>query len=145
LRKIRIRHALVLAAIAAGTYVSAPALSTTPYMPEAVDFEQPLGALQPLAGDSVKRADSGHPGEGTVDYRSEPIVAPKRFDLVGIARERRPVELRTRTDGGEWSRWVEIANGDPAYAGGADELQLRARGWRPQGTLHYVPTRRVPT
>ena len=25
-----------------------------------------------------------------------------------------------------------------SYFGGADELQLRARGWRPAGTLHYV-------
>jgi uncharacterized protein with LGFP repeats len=33
---------------------------------------------------------------------------------------------------------VETSNGDPVYFGGADELQLRTRGWSPEGTIHYV-------
>jgi hypothetical protein len=131
----------VLAALAAGAFVAAPALSTHRYLPAAVDFEQSLEPLEPTDA-AGKRAGggprAGQPGEGAVDFRSGPIVAPKRFDLVGIARERRPLELRTRRSGGEWSRWVETSNGDPVYAGGADELELRARGWRPTGTLHYV-------
>ena len=140
MRRIRFRHAFVLAALVAGLYVAAPALSTTPYLPEAVDFEQPLEPLEPVAAGkrAVAGPHAGHPGEGPVDYRSAAIAAPKRFDLVGIPRERRPLELRTRSAGGEWSRWVETSNGDPVYAGGADELQLRARGWRPEGSLYYV-------
>jgi uncharacterized protein with LGFP repeats len=50
----------------------------------------------------------------------------------------RPYELRARDKGGDWTEWVETANGDPVYFGGADELQLRARGWQPAGRLHYV-------
>ncbi len=50
----------------------------------------------------------------------------------------RPLEFRVRDSGGEWSGWVETEDGNPVYVGGADELQLRARGWRPTGTLHYV-------
>jgi hypothetical protein len=139
MRRIRFRHAFVLAGIAAAAVVAAPALSTSPYLPAAVDFEQSLEPLPSVGAATAKRSGGdSHLGEGPVGYRSGPIEAPKRFDLVGIAGERRPVELRTRTAGGEWSDWVETANGDPVYAGGADELQLRARGWRPDGTLHYV-------
>ena len=50
----------------------------------------------------------------------------------------RPLEIRARDEGGEWSDWIETEDGNPVYFGGADELQLRARGWRPRGRLHYV-------
>jgi uncharacterized protein with LGFP repeats len=40
---------------------------------------------------------------------------------------------------------MEAADGDPAWFGGADELQLRTRGWRPEGTLHYVKVSRGAT
>jgi hypothetical protein len=129
----------VAAALAAVCgYVAAPALSSQPYLPEAVDFEQRLPAVDVVQGAPAARASHAHPGEGSVSFRSPVIVAPHRFDLAGLAGELRPLELRARDEDGEWSPWVEIANGDPAYFGGADELQLRTRGWRPAGTLHYV-------
>ena len=82
--------------------------------------------------------DAHHHDHGPVTHRTGVIEAPAPFDAVGLARELRPLELRAREAGGEWSEWTEIANGDPAWFGGADELQLRTRGFRPTGTLHYV-------
>jgi N-acetylmuramoyl-L-alanine amidase len=132
----------VLAAVAGFAWIAAPALSLNPYRPAAEDFEQALPAVErvPEPRASVRVSDDGHahPGAGPVTHRSEPIEAPARFDLAGVAGEIRPYELRARDDGRDWSEWVETANGDPVYFGGADELQLRARGWRPDGRLHYV-------
>ena len=122
--------ALVLA------WVAAPALSSQRYMPEAVDFEQPLPQLRAHPGAAAAKATLA--GRGPVSFRSESIEAPKRFDLAGIAGARRPYELRGRDSGGEWSEWVHAEDGNPVYFGGADELQVRARGWRPSGKLHYV-------
>jgi hypothetical protein len=139
--RLRLRHIVAAAAVAGCGYVTAPALSSQPYLPEAVDFEQGLPAVIAVDGTPLARkSDAGHrhAGEGAVSFRSTVITAPERFDLAGLAGELRPLELRARDHGGEWSRWVETANGDPVYFGGADELQLRARGWRPSGTVHYV-------
>ncbi len=116
--------ALLLAGLA---WVAAPALSSQRYLPGAVDFEQTLPGVR-----------ASHSAKGPVSYRSPVIEAPKRFDLVGLAGEMRPLKIRARDDGGKWSDWVESADGDPVYFGGADQLQVRARGWRPTGTLHYV-------
>ena len=88
---------------------------------------------RPLIGSRERRrASAAHPGEGPVLYRSGVIDAPARFDLAGIGGELRPLEFRARTDGGEWSDWVETANGDPVYFGGADQLQVRSRGCAPR-------------
>ena len=46
--------------------------------------------------------------------------------------------MRARERGGAWTRWTVADDGNPVYFGEADELQLRARGWQPEGTLHYV-------
>jgi len=124
-----LRHIGVLAIVAVGVgYVAGPALSTRHYMPGAVDFEQPLPAF----------ARVGANGAGKPLFRTAAIEAPKRFDLAGIAGEARPVKMRARLDDGDWTRWTESEDGNPVYFGGADEIQVRARGWRPSGTLHYV-------
>jgi N-acetylmuramoyl-L-alanine amidase len=119
----------------------APALSLTPYAPPAVDFEQRLPALERVPAPSgptrASVAEDGHP-EGPVRFRSPVIDAPARFDLVGIGREMRPLEYRAELDGQVWTRWVQAENGDPVYFGGADQLQVRSRGVRPSGRLHYV-------
>ncbi len=135
--RLKLKHVLAGALVAGCGYVAAPALSAQPYIPEAVDFEQRLPALTRLVEPSS--APSGtSPGKGPVSFRSGVIAAPERFDLAGLAGETRPLELRGRERGGEWTRWVETEDGNPVYFGGAEELQLRSRGWRPTGTLHYV-------
>jgi hypothetical protein len=84
------------------------------------------------------------------------LRAPRRFDLLGVrgadaARGR--FEVRVRRRGGSWSPWVRLAvhgdhapdtgtgerASDPVWAGGCDELQLRASR-RLRGTLrvHFV-------
>jgi hypothetical protein len=121
-------------------WVAAPALSAHRYFPGAVDFEQRLPVVEPspgLAKQQLLRSPR-RAGTGPVSYRSPVIVAPERFDLAGLAGEMRPLEIRGRDAGGEWSEWVETEDGNPIYFGGADELQVRARGWRPSGRLHYV-------
>ncbi len=131
-----------LVALVAAGWALAPARPAEADRPGARDFEQALPAVERIAGNGRAAAAGGHGGEGPVTHRSGVIVAPARFDAAGLAGEMRSLELRGRESGGEWTKWIEIANGDPAWLGGADELQLRTRGWRPQGTLHYVD---VPT
>jgi hypothetical protein len=136
-----LKLALPATAAAAVVWSVAPALSLTPYMPRAVDFEQRLPELGRLTTPADRvRSSAGHEhgDEGPVRFRSPVIEAPARFDLVGVARELRPLEYRARLEGEEWTEWVETANGDPVYFGGADELQVRSRGVRPRGRLHYV-------
>ena len=127
----RVRRLALCAGLIATGWVAAPALSAQPYVPEGVDFEQRLPELA-----RVQAVSAGRRAE--TDFRSPLLTAPARFDLVGLAGELRPLELRAREAGGEWSEWIETANGDPVYFGGAEEVQLRARGWRPEGRLHYV-------
>jgi hypothetical protein len=132
------RHLLLLALAAGVAYVAAPALSLQRYIPEPVDFEQRLGGVARVATDGPAAARAGHGDEGPVTHLSTVIEAPQRFDLAGLAGEMRDVELRAREQGGGWSEWTESVDGNPVYFDGADELQLRTRGWRPQGTIHYV-------
>jgi len=131
-------HLAALAVIAALAWTAAPAFSLDPYLPEPEDFEQRLIGVERVLGAARGGAEGEHADEGPVTHLSDPIVAPHRFDLVGIAGEVRVHELRARDEGGEWSEWVETGNGDPVYFGGADEVQVRTRGWRPSGRLHYV-------
>ena len=131
----KIRFLLLACVGAVLAWGVAPALSLTPYAPEPKDFTQ---AVPDVTATGPPNAGRSAHGEGPVRFVSPVIEAPARFDLVGIERELDPIEYRARPEGGEWSDWIETANGDPVYFGGADELQLRSRGERPEGELHYV-------
>jgi hypothetical protein len=95
---------------------------------------------------------------GDFDARGRTAVlrAPARFDLLGVRgadRAELGLEVRVRARRGAWSPWVPLGAGhhhrpdtgtgahasDPVWAGGADELQLRAAR-RPRGGLqvHFV-------
>ncbi|HEX2359181.1 MAG TPA: N-acetylmuramoyl-L-alanine amidase [Solirubrobacterales bacterium] len=127
-----------LLACAALAWVAAPALSLRPYMPGATDFKRGLPAAKRLPA-AKARAAANHvePGEPAPRWTSPSVEAPDRFDLVGVARELRPLQLRVRDHGGEWSDWVVQEDGTPIWAGGADEVQVRA-AFQPRGTLYFV-------
>jgi len=138
------RTLLIIAALATSAlcaWVAAPALSLRPYMPGAADFESRLPQAQRLAEDAGA-ASAGGNGRGARAHEgarwiTPPVTAPHRFDLVGVAREPRELEIRARDRGGEWSEWVEQADGTPIYVDGADEAQVRAP-FQPRGELHFV-------
>src|SRR5689334_10559760 len=117
--------------------VPTPALSLRPYIPGAVHFERAIPSAKRMAPAAVASARRAHPGEKPTRWISPPIEAPHRFDLVGVAREMRAVQIRVRDDGGRWSNWVEQDDGTPIYVGGADQAQVRAP-FRPRGRLHFV-------
>ena len=119
---------IALAAAGAMVWVLAPAISLGKYSAEPVNFAQAV----PPAQSSARGAG------GEAAYRSEPIAAPKRFDLVGLTGTNDHVEVRARESGGEWSEWVETSESEPVWTGGSDELQLRGEDGRPDGRLAYV-------
>jgi N-acetylmuramoyl-L-alanine amidase-like protein len=123
--------------VAALTWVAAPALSLRPYITGAVDFERAIPAAKRMAPASVASERSAHPRQKAARWISPPIEAPHPFDLVGVAREMRTVEIRVRDHGGSWSNWVDQDDGTPIYVGGADVAQVRAP-FRPRGRLHFV-------
>ena len=86
-------------------WVAAPALSSQRYMPGAVDFEQPLPPLRAAATSRPASASARQraPAAARSASARRVIVAPERFDLAGLAGELRPLELRARDSGGEWS------------------------------------------
>jgi hypothetical protein len=133
----RLLMGVCLALITALAWVAAPALSLRPYIPGAVDFEHAIPSAKRIAPAAVASSRAAHPHRTTPRWISPPIDAPHRFDLVGVAREMRTVEIRVRDDGGRWSNWVEQEDGTPIYAGGADQAQVRA-SFRPRGRLHFV-------
>jgi N-acetylmuramoyl-L-alanine amidase len=126
-----------LSLITALVWIAAPALSLRPFMPGAVDFERTIPAAKRMAPAAVASARKAHPKEAAPRWISPPIEAPHRFDLVGVARELRGVEIRAREDGGRWSDWVEQEDGTPIYVDGADQAQVRAP-FKPHGRLHFV-------
>ncbi|MGH2984109.1 MAG: N-acetylmuramoyl-L-alanine amidase [Solirubrobacterales bacterium] len=129
--------ALFLATLALLAWVAAPALSLRPYIPGAVDFERSLPEAKPLAQTAKLRAQASEEGEPAPRWISPPVGAPHRFDLVGVARETREIEIRVRDEGEEWSDWVPQDDATPIYVDGADEAQVRAP-FRPDGELHFV-------
>ena len=88
----------------------------------------------PSAG--ARAASAGH-GHEVARFITPPVQAPHEFDLVGIAGEMRPVEIRVKENDGDWTEWVETHGGDPVYVGGATDAQVRA-SFRPSGDLHFV-------
>jgi uncharacterized protein with LGFP repeats len=131
------KPALLLASLAGSLAIAAPAAADAP---SGSDFTQALPATTQLRPAPARAVDgnSGYGDHGPVLYRSAPAVAPKRFDLVGVAGEMHALEFRTKRDGKPWTKWVETDNGDPVWAGGADRVQVRSRGVPIEGHLHYV-------
>jgi hypothetical protein len=125
---------------------AAPALSTSPYRPRAVDFEvAPPHAAASAAGGAVT---------------SRRLRPGRRFNLVGMrwrGRARPRIAIRTRRSGGRWTRWIRLdseaddgpdagsrearrsaAVSAPAWVGEADELQYRLSRRVPGLRLHFV-------
>ena len=118
---MRRRLAVSLAALGSLLALASPATAAQPFVPRAVDFEQPLPV-------QLKRSGGG-------ELRSGVIRARKRFDLVGL-RWRAPAHvrarIRVRDPAGSWSPWRAVGDqhgagrgSEPVWAGGADALQLR--------------------
>jgi hypothetical protein len=126
----RLIMAIGLALITALAWVAAPALSLRPYITGAVDFEKAIPTAKRMAHAATAGAHAPR-------WVSPPIQAPHPFDLVGVAREMRTVQIRVRGDGGSWSNWVDQEDGTPIYVGSADVAQVRAH-FRPRGRLHFV-------
>ncbi|HEX7298069.1 MAG TPA: peptidoglycan recognition protein [Solirubrobacteraceae bacterium] len=106
-------------------------------------FARPLSALgRPLPA----RTRGFGMDVGPRDFEgatSRVLRAPRRFDLLGVRGPRKAhgrLAVRVRRRGGPWSPWVPLAvhgdhapdtgsgerASDPVWAGGCDELQLRA-------------------
>jgi hypothetical protein len=117
------RIAVLLVAVGLAVWLAAPALSTRPFVPRAVEFEQSLAA--------------GRAG-ATGPWRSGVVRAPRRFDLVGLTwrgggASLRRARIRVRSvASGRWSAWATLRTGDagssrstePVWAGGADAYEL---------------------
>jgi hypothetical protein len=132
--------ALVAVAGAGLAWLAAPARSLRADPALATDFERPLpsvSALNPAERTRATPARGEHVGE-PVRYESPVVQTPGQFDLVGLAGEIRPLELRVRDGDGAWSAWKEVEGGDPLYTGGSDQVQVRSRSFEPTGALHFV-------
>ena len=131
----------VLGAAAALAVISAPALSLERWRPQPVDFE--LAAPSDAVLGTQLSANSG--------VISEPLHAPKRFNLVGL-RWHRPAEpgvaLRTRREDGDWSPWTSVGThlADAPDPGTGEPVALRASNpvWVGEADwVQYRTTRRM--
>lgn len=140
----RLATILVLALLGAAVSASTPAPARSTHPPRATDFSQPVPravTLRPAlaratAGSERDHSQAGH--HGPVIYRTRPIDAPHRFDLVGVVKATSAYEYRARADGGEWSDWAEADDGNPVYTGDSDQVQIRSREAPIRGRLLYV-------
>jgi hypothetical protein len=133
----RVLLGVSLALLGGFAWVAVPALSLSPYLPGGVDFERVIPKAKRISAMAVAAARAAHPHEKPPRWISAPVTAPHSFDLVGVAREMRTVQIRVRDSGGRWTNWVEQEDGTPIYVGGADQAQVRAN-FRPRGRLHFV-------
>ncbi len=145
--------AAVVACLVPAAVIVAPALSSSPWRPEPVDFE-----LAPRSEVVTPTSTGG--------AMSRPLRPGKRFNLVGLrwrGGARPAVAMRSRRSGGRWTRWVTVGEytedapdpgrGEPAarglsmpvWVGEADEVQYRLS--RPVGglRLHFVNVRGTAT
>ncbi|MDP2711820.1 MAG: N-acetylmuramoyl-L-alanine amidase [Solirubrobacteraceae bacterium] len=117
------RIAALLVAAGLLAWLAAPALSSRPFVPRAIEFSQTLDAR-------------GWARDADGAWRSPVVRAPKRFDLVGLRWARSSGEpetrIRVRDADGRWNRWTLMAHdhgggsgAEPVWAGGADAYQLR--------------------
>jgi len=137
---------------------TAPALSASRYHPKPVDFSM-------AASPEPSAATASRPGGHVV---SPPLRASKRFNLVGLtwgrgATEEPRVALRTRRDGGTWTRWNTVtAHGaegpdpgsrdpqairasSPDWVGEADWVQYRSSTKLPRLRLQFMNVRGTAT
>jgi hypothetical protein len=126
--------------------LAAPALSLAPFHPKPVEFELAPGA------DSTTSTPRG-------EVVSDPLRAPKRFDLVGLTwdGDKEPaIQVRVRQAGEGWGRWTHVpAHPDggpdpgtseksaegvsaPVWAGEADYVQYRLSRPVPKLRLEFV-------
>jgi uncharacterized protein with LGFP repeats len=133
----RVLLGVAIALVGGFAWVAAPALSLRPYTPGGVDFERGIPKAKRISATAMAAARAANPRDQPPRWTSPPIEAPHRFDLVGVAREMRAVQIRVRDDGGKWTDWVEQEDGTPIYVGGADQAQVRAP-FKPSGRLHFV-------
>lgn len=136
----------------------APALSANRYRPEPVDF-----SVAAPGGASAASA-SGH-GRAV---QSRPLRTSKRFNLVGLtwgrgAPAEPTVRVRTRRDGGKWTRWNTISahaadgpdpgsrdreavrTSSPDWVGEADWVQYRTSTKLPRLRLRFMNVRGTAT
>ena len=120
--------------------LAAPALSTRPYVPKAIEFELPAAPVP--AGIAANRG-----------FVSPEIRTPKRFNLVGFAWRGWAVPaiaVRARRDGDPWTRWTPVgedgrhgrsrSTSTPVWVGEADLVQYRMSRRVPGLRLHFVNT-----
>ena len=155
MRRIAATTIATAALLAGFAWAGAPASSQRPLVADPVEFEATLPATSAA---HLARARGAHIPAGR-------IVRPgKRFNLVGLrwrGGHLGDVRLRSRRDGGSWSRWVLVGTdpdhgadrrsrehrdrrrgSDPVWVGEADEVQISGRrGRRVRGLrVHFVNT-----